>query len=156
MIAHLYANIVNVLELHHRTDCKANRIDHYYWEAWSTPHGSHWRFLGQWQFLYFYFSHQTYSNILKHTQTYSNIRKHTQTYSNIHNHTQTYTNIHIWLLVTTRDREGKGRRVRPYSAGSNPQCYNWKLAAQTTAPYGHPPLPPTTTTTTHTHTCTKI
>ena len=46
----LCASIAHVPELHHRTECKTDWIDHHSWGAWSSysTHGSQWLFLEQW------------------------------------------------------------------------------------------------------------
>ena len=127
MIALLCASIVLVLELQHRTDCKADRMDHHNWGAWSTPHDSQRLFFGQWQFPFWFY----------------------------HTHARTHTHRHVYLAVSNHPQIEKGKKdVRNRTWwGSNPQHFDWKSTAQTTAPYSHSMrLPARTRTRAHMHT----
>ena len=74
--SHMRMRILLVPELHHRSGCKADRIDRHCWRAWSCTTQLPVAVFGQRQFNFF--------NSVLYTTTHS------------------YSDIHIWLLVTTQ------------------------------------------------------
>ena len=68
----LRINIVLEPELYHRTDCKADRVNHHCQRAWSLHHTAHSGCFCQWQFL-FYPRARTHAHT--HAQTYTHHTK---------------------------------------------------------------------------------
>ena len=85
MIARLCANKVLVPELHHQSGCKADRIDHYCWGAWSCTTELPMAVLGQRQFLFYTHTH-THTHIGIHSQNHTHAHRRRPKYAHMHTH----------------------------------------------------------------------